>query len=117
MRIPPSEREKIMIIKDNAIAFRKKKGADHFTIRGKIDRNFSGCGCSSEGVTTVRPILSLESGPIPKGFQTLEVNGETVAVEEVALDCLGPDTLIHADKLLFVPVLTLENTTPKVLKE
>ncbi len=105
-----------MLIDKKAISYRKKHNADFFVIRGQKQRNFSGCGCCSDGVTTLSPEPVLGFGDIPVEARLIEVEGEKIYVLPEVENCLTEDSKIKLDSLLMIKNLAMENCKPIVLR-
>lgn len=105
-----------MHIDKKAIDYLKKENGSFYQIQGKYTTNFSGCGCSSEGVTAVEPEVFVGMGDIPASISYEEVDGVKIVVLPEVKGCITDDTLLTVDRILFTQKPALKNTVPLVVK-
>lgn len=105
-----------MHIDEKAIAYLKKEGGSFYQIQGKYTTNFSGCGCSSEGVTSVEPEAFVGTGEIPQSIAYEELDGVKVVILPEVKGCITDETLLTIDSVLFIKKPALKNTVPLVVK-
>lgn len=115
--LPTIERRRLsMRIDKQAIDYLKKEKGSFYQIQGKYTTNFSGCGCSSEGVTSVEPEVFVGAGEIPAGISYEEVEGVRIVVLPEVKGCITDETLLTVDRILFMKKPALKNTVPLVVK-
>lgn len=105
-----------MHIDKKAIEYLKKEGGSFYQIQGKYTTNFSGCGCSSEGVTSVEPEVFVGTGDIPSSISYEEVDGVKVVILPEVKGCMTDETILTVDSVLFMKKPALKNTVPLVAK-